>query len=440
MTPPVTYALVPSDQQPETDAASVPHRHSTLLRSLLLVASALLMFAVGVLFTFGLSPFSCLADSSESPPSLSSAVSQAAHLLPVYRRFHPRWPNVVPARDEEQLRLAWDRSSALPFCTTSLTGQPSDAAGNWSLSPLNELRFNPPGCRLRRPSASQAQQCLAGQSLSFIGDSLNRYQYMSLLAFLSEGEWPEGLGGLPGLPSLVIESEWPDWPTFFNVSLVRFNGSETCECSRTSGMRERRHVYLPSSGITLRHTFTAKLPAVLAAFHDIKAEWETAADGGNRTSYSFNADYFAPAPCPVTKPPPADCLYRSDVPFHPPSFILVNIGHWYGADDPVPRLNLTLPIRDFFGPDFATRLMWRTTNPMAGAVDVIAGSHEDELLAFRNSSIWETIDVFTMTAQKPGVTRSYWDPRHFLPFVYEEINVWLLNLLCDDRWRWVKKR
>jgi hypothetical protein len=29
-----------------------------------------------------------------------------------------------------------------------------------------------------------------------------------------------------------------------------------------------------------------------------------------------------------------------------------------------------------------------------------------------------------------------WDPVHFLPFVYEQFNDWLLNLLCDEDAAW----
>lgn len=45
-------------------------------------------------------------------------------------------------------------------------------------------------CRLHRYTSQEAKQCLAGKHVNFLGDSLSRYQYMSLVWFLHKGSYP----------------------------------------------------------------------------------------------------------------------------------------------------------------------------------------------------------------------------------------------------------
>lgn len=73
-------------------------------------------------------------------------------------------------------------------------------------------------CRLRRFTAEQARACLAGRPLVFIGDSLTRYQYVTLLYFLEFGEWPAQLLGTAEHPSPVIQKEWASWNDYFKGS------------------------------------------------------------------------------------------------------------------------------------------------------------------------------------------------------------------------------
>lgn len=45
-------------------------------------------------------------------------------------------------------------------------------------------------CSLRRITHREALDCLAGRPLVLIGDSVMRYQYLSLAHFLDHGDWP----------------------------------------------------------------------------------------------------------------------------------------------------------------------------------------------------------------------------------------------------------
>jgi hypothetical protein len=67
--------------------------------------------------------------------------------------------------------------------------------------------WEPNQCRLRRLAAAEARQCLNRKKLVFIGDSISRYMYSSLVHFLSREVWPERYGGQKA-HSVVIGREF----------------------------------------------------------------------------------------------------------------------------------------------------------------------------------------------------------------------------------------
>jgi len=52
----------------------------------------------------------------------------------------------------------------------------------------------PSTCQLKRYTSQEAKQCLAGKKLLFVGDSLTRYTYTSLAYFLEHNKWPNPFG------------------------------------------------------------------------------------------------------------------------------------------------------------------------------------------------------------------------------------------------------
>jgi hypothetical protein len=66
-----------------------------------------------------------------------------------------------------------------------------------------------------------------------IGDSVTRYQFLSLITWLDSGRWPPPEHGTPDHPSPVIESEWTHgWPDFFKGTTLPFDGRQQCHCFR----------------------------------------------------------------------------------------------------------------------------------------------------------------------------------------------------------------
>ena len=76
----------------------------------------------------------------------------------------------------------------------------------------------------------------------FVGDSLTRYQYLAFAYYLSKLKRLEPYGGLPGYPSICIETEWRDWFQYFHFSSAILAaaaggcGTEICDCLRHNNM------------------------------------------------------------------------------------------------------------------------------------------------------------------------------------------------------------
>lgn len=123
-------------------------------------------------------------------------------------------------------------SQDLPYCTPDdLQGllangsvhwrsppPPRRQAGLWRAPalPSTHPQLYLDRCSLRRFTAPEARRCLAAKPLIMIGDSVTRYQFLSLITWLDSGRWPPPEHGTPDHPSPVIESEWTHgWPDFF---------------------------------------------------------------------------------------------------------------------------------------------------------------------------------------------------------------------------------
>lgn len=82
---------------------------------------------------------------------------------------------------------------------------------------------------------------LAGEHLVLVGDSLTRYQYLSLVYFLETRRWASP----PGAPVNTNEKSWSNWTEFHTGMTARLRGHEICDCYRgptmDGGIREMRY-------------------------------------------------------------------------------------------------------------------------------------------------------------------------------------------------------
>jgi hypothetical protein len=91
-------------------------------------------------------------------------------------------------------------------------------------------------CRLKRYTAQEANTCLANKHVSMIGDSITRYQYLSLAYLLEHGQFPPRFARTPSKnaachhvdehgypacspsnePNICVESDWNGWDAYYS--------------------------------------------------------------------------------------------------------------------------------------------------------------------------------------------------------------------------------
>jgi hypothetical protein len=106
-------------------------------------------------------------------------------------RLLPEIPAIIPSQQQ-----------ALPTCESLMKSPNSPVSDGafltrettpniWTLRADGSRELTLPlTCRLKRYTSSEARQCLSNKHLAFIGDSLTRYQYLSLAYFLERGQYP----------------------------------------------------------------------------------------------------------------------------------------------------------------------------------------------------------------------------------------------------------
>lgn len=77
--------------------------------------------------------------------------------------------------------------------------------------------------------------------VAFIGDSISRYMYLALAAYLKDGEWyPDGME-----PSVLMQGPFKatgGWPAFYHFSNEYLRPFETCDCIRVKQNHHQTYV------------------------------------------------------------------------------------------------------------------------------------------------------------------------------------------------------
>jgi hypothetical protein len=69
---------------------------------------------------------------------------------------------------------------------------------------------------------------ISGLRVAFVGDSLTRYMYLSLAAYLRRGRWIDGKDE----PNILEENQFDNWNSFYNYTNNFFRPYEQCDCFR----------------------------------------------------------------------------------------------------------------------------------------------------------------------------------------------------------------
>lgn len=149
----------------------------------------------------------------------------------------------------------------LPWCTPDNLNFQNTSSGEFFLLRDGSFKYYLPHCKLRRFKSREAAKCLQGNHLVFMGDSLTRYFYLNLAAFLAQGRWSHHfVDQFPHGLSFLSEKEFKSWSWFYeetNLALNKWKRSvEICDCFRNDtqpfdefirDMFENRHFrHIPS--------------------------------------------------------------------------------------------------------------------------------------------------------------------------------------------------
>ena len=345
-----------------------------------------------------------------------------------------------------------------------------------------ELPFT---CRLKQYTSTEARQCFAKRHLSFIGDSITRYQYLSLAYFIERGQYPPRFGraqtcthideqGIPTCsavdkPNVCMEGDWTlgndGWQDFQgtlggSTDGGPFHGRFECPCSRRVGSRTDETIdnglYVSAedevTGTRVKISYISEI-----GFGDLPAPIQ----GWNFTTCAYNGT------CQVTKDDSEKLLNRSKAHdwdwnetlddalngtlqsvLPPVDIVIYNRGLWGVLNKDMATKIMPL-LHELVGDG---RCMYRTTT----AAPIYDSLWEREMQSMKDATYnagCSMIDFGHITKEfwwlgyshpQPPVQENgnisnyrewqdiYWDAVHFRPWVYEELNNLLLNILCNS--------
>lgn len=268
-------------------------------------------------------------------------------------------------------------------------------------------------------------QLLENKRVVFVGDSLTRYQYLSLIHYFHTNSWH-----LSAHPHLEVEGEWSSWKSFHLGSSLRFGCEEICDCYRDSSeigaWKENRHyrnmrlnlsvdayLWLPEKNI--RGNTAPKTSDFSKLCSDWHTYFDSLANYAPHSSFSYNILDFL----------------NVEVRDLQPDYLIINQGFW-----PFPRLRDTSDtsyLRQFvsLAKSVAKRVIWKTTTARCGINDT--GVDNPWMVATLKNLGVEIFDAFMFTHEVAKLNGDKfhvcWDALHFMPFVYRELNKMLLDFI-----------
>eukprot|EP00981_Chlorochromonas_danica_P005016 scaffold1001_cov188-Ochromonas_danica.AAC.5 len=260
---------------------------------------------------------------------------------------------------------------------------------------------------------------LRNKRISFVGDSLTRYQYLSLAWFLSSGQWLED----PGLPSMIREKEFGSWDGFLRSTNKRMGCHEIVDAYRNDATkrscRENRYFYHYELNLTITlNNFFPPNPILLSRDFPTLREF-SANCMGQPNLLSFNPEAnqsYADA---------HDFITHKLVPFQP-DYLIFNHGFWshhlVSQSSYLPRLQAAVSKATKYA-------IWKATT-----TELNRGAQlEDEGFRKQLSSLgFLLFDTFALTKHLNNTKEAYFDHYHFGHLsIYRELNIALLQFLLD---------
>ncbi|KAG2484287.1 hypothetical protein HYH03_016931 [Edaphochlamys debaryana] len=284
------------------------------------------------------------------------------------------------------------------------------------------LAFEPDGCALRRLGGAVARRCLAQLGpVAFIGDSVTRYQFLTLVHFLASGVYQYPLDGKRSLS---------------NVYKHRVGGPKGGTPEEKSAHYARLYTQLWEEA---KAQVEAHAPGRGRLFfsHDRVSQREhahlelTSKKTGAKTDLYYN--FIARANLSSVQGAVEWVLSKKD---RPPLLLLSACAH-YGEDGATMVKDVTESLQwvaQRLPPE--TQLVWRTcTTPLPefrATVDVAEAAIRAFIAAHLPRVAVHDLRSLATAALDQGMLIT-WSARtvHFRQWVYEQFNDLLLNVICD---------
>ena len=352
-------------------------------------------------------------------------------------------------------------------CPTTL--DTADWPGHWEVAETGAVSWAVHGCRLHRPTVTDYRRRLRGQRMVLVGDCMMRYQYLSLVHYLQTGDWgprvvdPQLLEreNDTALPRSITSgfslarspgSGKTDYARFYQLSTRMLGGNEHCDCgmgNRRKGIFGRHeNRYYRNAALNLSVTFFFLKGH--AAVHGTDPLAGRSSSTNRRWRYRSVAKFLLAKVRPLL-----------------PTVLMINIGIWWFREDYSRRaFNATwwqgvLDASDASVQHTGSQIILRTTTVPAiwrskdndGVNQELLRTNavDREVLSLirkrRNASSsaaprrYGVLDTYAMTASFPRdhckvrdasgeLVKFYSDDMHAQPYVYQEINTVLYNMLA----------
>lgn len=337
-------------------------------------------------------------------------------------------------------------------------------------------------CHLKRYTADEAGICLKNKNLFFVGDSLTRYQFLSLAYFLEYKKWPmrfqAGLqpcldhideDGNPSCskteePSVCAVGDWVDfggWNYFFQsigggTDGGVFNGRMESQSVRSSNRNISKvdtMQYVSSTeygegrGHTILSVYTESGSTGMEPFHGFNfmgcgynATCTYTPERYNQNKKRLKANDFDWA-----YPNIMSGFGPNGTDFHAQhqntNYIFYNRGIWGGIQIEKAKKMMSA-IYQMIGGDLGrkvsnNRCFFRSTTGSSKSKRLDNLEYGPVRNVVYNSGC-EYFDVAHVTAEFSKINKKnsehrniFWEGSHYVPWVYEELNNLLLNVLCN---------
>jgi len=249
-----------------------------------------------------------------------------------------------------------------------------------------------------------------GEHIVFMGDSLTRYQWVALAMSFHRGYELSSTE----FPSSVIEREWRHWTQFYNGSNARLEPTTRCDCHRSyarpvgSKTIENRYYWTADGALNLTYIAVLDPSSLIGSWMPKPPLDRDALRHGVHPTFDpkWRLNWTA-------------AIAQVVAPLRPPPTVLVlNTGQW--GEMPYEAARELRAAAEAAAP----RVLWKTTTRMRKA-----GPTKWQRTDLHARRAFDEVYDAAFLTRALDRERDYWDARHYLPHVYNDLNAALLAQL-----------